>query len=296
MRLLHLGIIFLVMIVIFAVLFWALTLCGHGLKYNISGGTAQVRLVDALYFSIVTVSSLGYGDIRPLGVAKYLAGLEVLMGLALLSIILAKLTSNRLTYHVRRLFAADAQRRCAELAVACSETARNARRLIRKIGKREQPTPGAAVPPEMQFQFSESISDLATEVSQRIEDLSGYLHDEIRNGDFLAEVPVESIDRVLERSEHVLFEFGQMIASISPETRSIAMSPVARERIVNGASKGVAIAHLIRTNTTYGSHRNRADSLENTATQLKASFFLAIREEGIQPDQSISQTPTMGGN
>jgi hypothetical protein len=38
----------------------------QGIRLN--GSTDNVTFLDALYFSAVTISSLGYGDIQPLGI------------------------------------------------------------------------------------------------------------------------------------------------------------------------------------------------------------------------------------
>ena len=43
------------------------------------------RPTDILYFSLVTYTSLGYGDIAPLGPARLLAGIESLIGLGLIA-------------------------------------------------------------------------------------------------------------------------------------------------------------------------------------------------------------------
>ena len=40
---------------------------------------------DTLYFSLITYTSLGYGDVVPLGNASLLAGLEALVGLVLIA-------------------------------------------------------------------------------------------------------------------------------------------------------------------------------------------------------------------
>ena len=40
---------------------------------------------DVLYFSLITYTSLGYGDIAPLGPARLLAGIESLIGLGLIA-------------------------------------------------------------------------------------------------------------------------------------------------------------------------------------------------------------------
>ena len=42
-------------------------------------------LYDSFYFSISTYTTVGYGDIEPLGGVRYLAGLEALTGLVLIT-------------------------------------------------------------------------------------------------------------------------------------------------------------------------------------------------------------------
>lgn len=53
----------------------------------------QVRFSDAMYFSVVTQATLGYGDYRPLGWSRLVASVQVLLGLVLAGIIVSKLTS-----------------------------------------------------------------------------------------------------------------------------------------------------------------------------------------------------------
>ena len=68
-------------VVLFAVLYTILTPIGHGI------GSNRVPLPDAsfltgLYFSVVTISSLGYSYMHPMGISKALASVQVLLGLA----------------------------------------------------------------------------------------------------------------------------------------------------------------------------------------------------------------------
>ncbi len=86
-------------------------------KWSASGIVAtgvsdqQVGLLDALYFSVVTVSSLGYGDYAPVGWARVLAGVEVFVGLGLISIMIAKVASERSTQLVKLIYTSDHERR-----------------------------------------------------------------------------------------------------------------------------------------------------------------------------------------
>ena len=48
-------------------------------------GNYQHSLLDSVYFSFVTYTSLGIGDIVPIGNLRFLAGLETLTGLVLIT-------------------------------------------------------------------------------------------------------------------------------------------------------------------------------------------------------------------
>jgi hypothetical protein len=103
-------------IVVFALCYYGLNSCSPTDGVLSADGASRASFSDCIYFSVVTVSSLGYGDWRPLGWSKLLAGTEVLFGLSMMGIILAKVTSNRLSYHVRRLFRSDAQRQFEKMS------------------------------------------------------------------------------------------------------------------------------------------------------------------------------------
>jgi hypothetical protein len=73
------------------------------------------------YFIVVTFSSLGYGDFRPIGVSRLLASAEVIIGLAFLGIAIAKLSSARQSYYTARLFSSDAQARLDKFSIGFDE-------------------------------------------------------------------------------------------------------------------------------------------------------------------------------
>ena len=65
----------------------------NGLRLPSDNTTNRVTLGDAVYFSIVTEATLGYGDIRPVGWSRVLACCQVVLGLALAGVVVAKITS-----------------------------------------------------------------------------------------------------------------------------------------------------------------------------------------------------------
>ena len=48
-------------------------------------GNFNPSLLDCVYFSLVNYTSLGYGDIVPVGPLQFLAGIEALIGLVLIA-------------------------------------------------------------------------------------------------------------------------------------------------------------------------------------------------------------------
>ncbi|MEQ8515683.1 MAG: potassium channel family protein [Alphaproteobacteria bacterium] len=57
----------------------------HILNLGTFGGLTVERPLDFLYFSIVTYTSLGLGDVFPTGHLRFLAGVEALNGLLLIA-------------------------------------------------------------------------------------------------------------------------------------------------------------------------------------------------------------------
>lgn len=109
----------------FATLYWML----EPYQQGITKGVGLITFGDCLYFSVVTFTSLGYGDILPVGFGKAVACFEVVFGLAFLGIFIAKLSSSKQSYHLAQLYARDAQERLDDYAVVlqghrqvCNET------------------------------------------------------------------------------------------------------------------------------------------------------------------------------
>lgn len=113
----------LISVVAFGAAYYLLTPSGHGIGQNLKP-LFDITPLGGIYFSIVTVSSLGYGDMHPMGVSKAFACAEVLIGLAVVGIMIAKVTSQPLSYHVSCLFSSDTQSRLEKIA-AEFETAQN---------------------------------------------------------------------------------------------------------------------------------------------------------------------------
>jgi len=58
---------------------------------------------DCMHFSIVTIATLGYGDYRPQSYARIVAACEVISGIVLMGLFVAKLVSRKQDRFVRRI-------------------------------------------------------------------------------------------------------------------------------------------------------------------------------------------------
>jgi hypothetical protein len=74
----------------------------HGIEnvwpgsFNIAGARGEFPLFDAIYFSFVTLATLGYGDLVPVSeVARGLAIIEAVSGQLFLAVMIARLVSSR---------------------------------------------------------------------------------------------------------------------------------------------------------------------------------------------------------
>jgi voltage-gated potassium channel len=73
------------LVIVFGCLYRIAELTLGGAQFIVHGRVAALTFSDALYFSVVTISTVGYGDIVPNGaLVRGLAGLEVVCGLMLL--------------------------------------------------------------------------------------------------------------------------------------------------------------------------------------------------------------------
>lgn len=73
------------LVIVFACLYRIAELTLGGGQFVVHGRVAALSFSDALYFSVVTISTVGYGDITPVSpLARGLSGLEVVCGLMLL--------------------------------------------------------------------------------------------------------------------------------------------------------------------------------------------------------------------
>ena len=102
------GLIMGSILIICSVYFWLLS------PFNQGTTIKDIGFFNSLYFNIITFSSLGYGDISPIGFGRLIASLEVLSGLVLIAVFVGKVASERQNVILRLIYTSEQQRRIVE--------------------------------------------------------------------------------------------------------------------------------------------------------------------------------------
>lgn len=90
------GIVFYLLIVLlFSILEFVLHTLGYDLVVN-DNGLAVDAFSDVLYFNLITVTTVGYGDFHPVSYGKLISVTEAFLGVGLFSILVAVLTVKAL--------------------------------------------------------------------------------------------------------------------------------------------------------------------------------------------------------
>jgi hypothetical protein len=67
---------------------------GGAFSFNTNAGTRSMNGFTGFYFSFITLSTVGYGDITPVSrIARWLAALEAMTGLLYMTVLIARLVS-----------------------------------------------------------------------------------------------------------------------------------------------------------------------------------------------------------
>lgn len=198
-------------IILFSIAYYILAFSNNGPVFS-HETSAQVSFWNCVYFSIVTISSLGYGDVRPQGLSKILSCLEVLMGLGFLGLMVAKIASLKQDYQLRRVYSFvtkqvlddfyESLNSChqgyKELLDAASSVTSNDQNVLQPPGKRKQ------------------LKDLNNRLQTVCRALRNHLVYETKKGDYFSEIAASSIIRLLKPIASVLNLWGQMPKEYRP--------------------------------------------------------------------------------
>jgi len=277
---------FVVGVAVFGLAYALLTPVGHGIGGNFAPFT-DVTVLKGLYFSIVTVSSLGYGDMHPIGASKALACFEVLMGLTLMGIMIAKVTSRRLSYQVLRLFSSDAQKRLEGIAAGFDASRDELAAAMSELASAYQSTPGTESHADRRGVTSQ-VRDVVSSFQSRCAALRDYLSYEIQQGNYFSVAPVNAVVRVGDSVDSALLVLGQLIISLSPQARTETLDRRNREGISEAIESQRQVCRIVSQHATEPRIVGAFQRVGETCSGIPSSYF-AVPEE-VQPDQVLQGT------
>lgn len=274
------------------IIYYFLTPTCHGIGNN-GLPIENLSFLNAMYFSIVTVSSLGYGDMHPMGISKTLACLEVLFGLILMGIMLAKITSARLSYHVRRLFMSETQKRIECYAEEFGTLDIQLIASSKKITQSFQKTPDDNV--NNSSTQSEAISECTKTISSfhsRSSGLAEYISYEVEHCDFFSIAPIESMTRMAQAIDKVISRLVQMIIIIPNDARDMLLGPDNMKRLLRALDEQKRICGTVRQHCIDSSIKDRFLEILRDCESFPEQFFAVPSpiSEITQPDQKIVES------
>ncbi len=87
--------VFMVLLFSQTYLFLSLFAPGNGIPAIREMGTIVEQIGNSIYFSIITATTVGFGDYVPVGIAKAVVALEAVLGFALFGIFVSKIVSGK---------------------------------------------------------------------------------------------------------------------------------------------------------------------------------------------------------
>jgi hypothetical protein len=287
-RLLCLAIIFIVGVLFFAFMYYEFTPVSNGIGVD---GVAKSDLCiwDAIYFSTVTISSLGYGDFHPMGCSKIFAALEVLFGLFIMGIMLAKLTSARLAYHVRKLYGSEIQRQLNSFITEMNRTYQYLRDASRELSEAFLEIPGHR--PRLINKISiPTFNEALINFNSIYAELNDLILFEGERGDFFSNAPPKTLKRIAENIDQALFLLTQIIIGL-PATSRIEVLNIQNRKMIGQIRDSVEniCAQVIKLSK----NQDIKDSFSHVRfinEGIPASFYAITEdlEDLEQPDQKYS--------
>ncbi|MDP8239209.1 MAG: potassium channel family protein [Candidatus Hatepunaea meridiana] len=276
-------IIFSMVVLIWGFLYYCFTAIGHGIGLN-GIPLVNISLWNSLYFSVVTISSLGYGDMHPVGISKLFVCLEVLIGFVIMGILLAKLSSFRLSYHVTRLFSSETQKRLdgySEEFESLVPQMIQSRKMIENTFRATPDMRPTQEPSDVDTYFSIKMASIHSFSLG----LYNYITYEIEHTDFFAVAPPESLIRVARAIDQVFNLLNNAVIGMTAEARTVLLKPENRKRILESVDFHKAICDNVNNKCANENVKAEFSLVKQTCNNSPESFFATPTVAADQPDQ-----------
>ncbi len=128
----HIFLVWMSVIIIFGLLYFTAQSNTSYLLHNVKE-TKVNNVMDSIYFSFITATSTGFGDIVPVGIFKIVAIIEIVFGLLLLAFVTSKLVSLKQDVILSEIYDISFHERINELRSSLLVFRQNLNRVITRI-------------------------------------------------------------------------------------------------------------------------------------------------------------------
>ncbi|MBA7648837.1 hypothetical protein ES703_56627 [subsurface metagenome] len=207
-----------------------------------------------------------------------------------MGIMIAKITSARLSYHVARLFSSETQRRLEEIAEGFKELQRQLTQTSKIIGRTFQATPGSSASQD-QSSVIRKLYRVIVKFHSRSRGITEYLSYETGHGDFFAIAPTDELKRTAETINRATFLLGQIIIGMTDEAKDLLLDQVNRNLILKSFEEQRQMHNIVNENCKDESVRQKFAQIIETIKRPKSFIAIPVTEpEAEQPDQRLEAT------
>ena len=199
---------------------------------------------------------------HPMGISKILACIEVLFGLVMIGIMIAKVTSQRLSYRVERLFTFDTQKRLENFAEQFKKSQRDFTEIM----------------PNFE---SSRFEEIVGTFQEQCTEFSDYFSDDANQEEYFRIVPASAIKQVGNAIDNA-FSALKHIMEIKEEDSSQEMTEIRNWSIPEAIDTQRTVCRLVAQYADEDT-RDVFQSIENTCTQFEVYF---ASPEAPEPNQS----------
>ena len=231
---------------------------------------------------------------HPVGFSKALICMEVLLGLALIGIMIAKVTSRSMSYRVSRLFSSDAQKRLDDIAAKFDTFQVDLEAIMPELTAAYQSTPRqTSLPAEDRSALIVRFRKIINDLKLKCIELHDYLSDEMSQSNYFQIAPVGAVVRVGNASDAPFFSLGLLIRSLPSQSKAWEeiLERDNRQRILEAINSQKQVCGLVGQHATDQRILDVFQRIKETCAQLQASYFTVPEvPEELQPDHILRGT------
>jgi hypothetical protein len=287
------AIIFVAVVFACALAYWKLA-PENGIVATYQNAESSLSYGDAVYFSISTITSLGFGDIRPVGYSRAISCVEVLFGLFTLGIIIAKATSFRLSYHVKRLFYSSINERMQAFAQDF-QLLRSELKSVADLASSAFDVPRSSQ--QKKLQAREKFGNATRQLFVQASNITEYVAVEIDYGRFFAIAPPHAAKRLADSVDETIFYLGTMIQAMSINARQSLLDSENRQRLQSAIQSLEKLHDMAESHCPNGDVKDSFLKLRSSCQGMVGQYFAVpspiLSQPNLQPSTDEPEPESM---